>query len=96
MHRSLFSLTSTKLVAENELELSYEVPVATSRNPRPVPFTLTLLFQPNTRVLADAAVSSPSPLISNLDLADVIGINVQANDVQGLVRDIMSRVRAGA
>ncbi|PAV14732.1 hypothetical protein PNOK_0981000 [Pyrrhoderma noxium] len=80
MHRSLFSLTSTKLVAENELELSYEVPVATSRNPRPVPFTLTLLFQPNTRVLADAAVSSPSPLISNLDLDDVIGINVQAND----------------
>lgn len=101
LHRSLFSLVSTKSIAENELELTYEVPRSTtgssprSQLSKSVTFTLTLLFHPNTRTLADASVVSPDAGVSGLNLSDLIGSHVQSNDVLGLVRGITSRVRAG-
>ena len=96
LHRSLFSLVSSKAIAENELELIYELPTldAPNRTSSSTQFTLTLLFQPNTRTLADASVSSSNPVLSNLNLDDLIGSHVQSNDVFGLVRGIMARARA--
>ncbi|KAI5118490.1 hypothetical protein M0805_003522 [Coniferiporia weirii] len=100
LHRSLFSLVSTKSVAENEVELTYEVSSSSTSIPRlrimkPTTFTLTLLFHPNTRTLADASIASPDPMISELNMSDLIGSHVQSNDVLGLVRGIMARLRAG-
>ncbi|KAH8106541.1 hypothetical protein DFH11DRAFT_1236219 [Phellopilus nigrolimitatus] len=100
LHRSLFSLVSTKSVTENELELTYEIPPPTSspsnsQSDGPIPFTVTLLFHPNTRTLADASVASPDQRVSGLNLADLIGSHVQSNDVLGLVRGIMARMRSG-
>ncbi|THH03412.1 hypothetical protein EW145_g6274 [Phellinidium pouzarii] len=97
LHRSLFSLVSTKSIAENELELTYKVPRSTtgSEVSKSINFTLTLLFHPNTRTLADASVASPDAEVSGLNLSDLIGSHVQSNDILGLVRGITSRVRAG-
>lgn len=88
LHRMLFSLVSHKIVAENEIQLTYSVSTQT-----PSDITITLLFQPNTRCLADASISSPDPSLAGLNLADLIGSHVHSNDVLGLVRGILARAR---
>ena len=89
VHKSLFMLLSHKSNAENELELTY---AASAKEDSPT-FTLTLLFHPNTRMLANASLSSENASISGLDLDDLIASRVQANDVPGLVGGVMARVR---
>ncbi|EJC98205.1 uncharacterized protein FOMMEDRAFT_171151 [Fomitiporia mediterranea MF3/22] len=97
LHRMLFSLVSHKAVAENELTLTYSVPAhPTSQTSELTQLTITLLFHPNTRILADASISSPDQHLANLNLADLIGSHVQSNDVLGLIRGILARVRHGA
>ncbi|OCB88534.1 hypothetical protein A7U60_g4349 [Sanghuangporus baumii] len=94
LHRMLFSLVSHKAVTENEIQLTYSVSAeAPSRPQAPSNLTITLLFQPNTRCLADASISSPDPSLAGLNLADLIGSHVQSNDVLGLVRGILARAR---
>lgn len=56
--------------------------------------TLNLLFHPNTRILADASISSPDFRLASMNLNDLIGSHVQNNDVVGLIRGIMARARA--
>ena len=89
VHKSLSSLQSHRSSAENELELTY----ALSPKPDSPTYTLTLLFHPNTRMLANASVASVNGQISGLDLNDLIASSVQANDVPGLVGGVMARVR---
>lgn len=94
LHRSLFSLHESKLLAENELALTYNIDRAEGSQRPPCLVTLTLLFHPNTRRLADASISSPDPVVSQMDFADLVGSHVQSNDVLGLVRGIMARIRS--
>lgn len=77
--------------AENELELTYATPTSPKADSQT--FTLTLLFHPNTRVLANASISSDDAVIRGIDLNDLIASRVQANDVPGLVGGVMARVR---
>lgn len=94
LHRMLFSLVSHKIVAENEIQLTYSVSAQIpSQTQVPSDITITLLFQPNTRCLADASISSPDPFLAGLNLADLIGSHVHSNDVLGLVRGILARAR---
>lgn len=62
-------------------------------SPSPIPLALTLLFHPNTRVLADASVSSEDKRVAAMDLNELIGIHIQNNDIVGLIRAVMARVR---
>ncbi|KLO09083.1 hypothetical protein SCHPADRAFT_879781 [Schizopora paradoxa] len=93
LHRSLFSLQESKLLAENELALTYNVDQRQKR--RPCTITVTLLFHPNTRRIADATITSSDPLVSEMNFADLVGSHVQSNDVLGLIRAVMARVRSG-
>jgi len=93
LHRSLFSLHEPKLLAENELALTYNIEQRRKR--KPCTITVTLLFHPNTRRIADATISSSDTLVSEMDFADLVGSHVQSNDVLGLIRAIMARVRSG-
>ncbi len=93
LHRSLFSLHESKLLAENELALTYNIEQRRKR--KPCTITVTLLFHPNTRRIADATISSSDALVSEMNFADLVGSHVQSNDVLGLIRAIMARVRSG-
>ncbi|TCD59893.1 hypothetical protein EIP91_011216 [Steccherinum ochraceum] len=87
LHRQLFSLESFTAPSENELRLIYslESPNPTASNRR---LTITLLFVPNTRRLADAQVEG-----LDADVGDVVAAHVQANDVSGLVAALLARAR---
>ncbi|EJF64414.1 hypothetical protein DICSQDRAFT_153431 [Dichomitus squalens LYAD-421 SS1] len=88
LHRSLLSLESAHSESENELHLTYNITPRGSTDSRQV--FIKLLFVPNSRQLADAQVEG---LI--LDVGDVIGAHVQANDVPRLIAAVLSRARAG-
>lgn len=92
LHHALFSLHSKETVSENELRLTYHFESPT--NTSVVVFTITLLFHPNTRHLADASLSSSESRLAELGLQDLVGSHVQCNDVAGLIRGIHARVRA--
>ncbi|TDL18800.1 hypothetical protein BD410DRAFT_830783 [Rickenella mellea] len=92
LHRSLASLQAMQCVAENELELTYMMtPLSNPLSNLTV--TITLLFLPNTQELAEVHLSGPDP-VPNIDIQDVVGSHVQANDVPGLVRSLLARLRA--
>ena len=68
--------------------LSYAIdPLAKTKNPRIV--TITLLFLPNTRQLADVRIEG----LDELDMTNVVDSHVQANDVPGLIWNIVTRAR---
>ncbi|KAH8107825.1 hypothetical protein BXZ70DRAFT_912812 [Cristinia sonorae] len=89
LHREMFSLESFIAPSENELKLTYSLEPSrpTSANRR---LTVTLLFVPNTRHLADAQVEG---LMS--DVEDVVAAHVQANDVSGLIAALLAIARTG-
>jgi len=53
--------------------------------------TITLLFIPNTRQLAEAQVQG----VDDIDVAEVVDSHVLMNDVPGLVAAVLARARAG-
>ena len=50
--------------------------------------TVTLLFVPNTRRLADAQVEG-----LEMDVGDAMAAHIQANDVSGLIAALLARAR---
>ncbi|KAI0087446.1 hypothetical protein BDY19DRAFT_955811 [Irpex rosettiformis] len=89
LHKSLYSLKTYISPSENELHLSYAIASTTGRASHNI--SVTLLFLPNTRQLADARIAG---LPSNSDMSDVIGARIQSNDVPGLVAAVLARARA--
>jgi len=85
LHRSILSLISSRSPSENSLVLTYLVP------PRNLELTITLLFIPNTRQLAEAQVQG----VDDIDVAEVVDSHVLMNDVPGLVAAVLARARAG-
>lgn len=86
LNKTLFSLESLQSPSENELCLTYNLPAAGGIRQR---ITVTLLFVPNTRRLADARVDGLGS-----DVGDMVGAHVQANDVSGLLASLLARARA--
>ncbi|KAI0346362.1 hypothetical protein BDW22DRAFT_1352418 [Trametopsis cervina] len=89
LHTSLHSLMSYVSASENELRLSYAISSIAGGPPHDI--SITLLFIPNTRQLADARIAG---LPSNSDMSDVIGARTQSNDVSGLIAAVLARARA--
>ncbi|EPQ52056.1 hypothetical protein GLOTRDRAFT_140516 [Gloeophyllum trabeum ATCC 11539] len=85
MH-SITGLASKHSVSENELRLTYFVDAAPGDNRQ---VTVTLLFVPNTRQLADVHVEG----VSEDDLGDLIDSHIQANDAPGLIAAVLARSR---
>jgi len=83
LHRSVHSLISSHSPSENSLVLTYLVP--------PRELTITLLFIPNTRQLAEAKVEG----IDDIDVAEVVDSHVLMNDASGLVAAVLARARTG-
>lgn len=68
--------------------LSYAIdPSAKTKDPRIV--AITLLFLPNTRQLADVRIEG----LDELDMTNAVDSHVQANDVPGLIWNIVTRAR---
>ncbi|KIM91719.1 hypothetical protein PILCRDRAFT_828 [Piloderma croceum F 1598] len=82
LHRSIMSLISSHSPSENSLVLTYLIP--------PRELTITLLFIPNTRQLAEAQVTG----IDDIDVAEVVDSHILTNDVPGLVAAVLVRARA--
>ncbi|WRT67088.1 uncharacterized protein IL334_004054 [Kwoniella shivajii] len=79
-YRSLLGIKSVKAISDNELHLEYDVPGG--------PVTLVLEFDELTKRFADAR------LIGNdMDISESVGIAAGANDVPGLVADVLLRLR---
>lgn len=89
LHRNLHSLASFTSPSENELHLVYDIH-PTSADAVRQHVTIVLLFVPNTRQLGDIQVTG---LPSNVDLSDVIGAHIQANDVPGLIAAVLEHAR---
>ncbi|KAI0697017.1 hypothetical protein BC835DRAFT_802879 [Cytidiella melzeri] len=89
LHKSLHSLKFFTSSSENELRLSYAISSTTGRATHDI--SITFLFVPNTRQLADARITG---LPSNSDMSDVIGARIQSNDVPGLIAAVLARARA--
>lgn len=89
VHRSLASLEFKEQVSDDELQLIYIVGAGTERKR----VTIALDYHPGDapRRLKDAVVDvdgQEEPALKNLMEA-----HVEANDVRGLVRDVLMRVR---
>jgi hypothetical protein len=84
-------MQSCRSISENELELSYAISLPNSsektKNHRVV--TITLLFLPNTRQLADVRIEG----LEKADVSNAVDSYVQANDVPGLIWYVLSRER---
>jgi hypothetical protein len=84
-------MQSCRSISENELELSYAIGLPNSsektKNHRVV--TITLLFLPNTRQLADVRIEG----LEKADVSNAVDSYVQANDVPGLIWYVLSRER---
>ncbi|KAI9569935.1 hypothetical protein HD554DRAFT_472797 [Boletus coccyginus] len=92
IHRAWFSLKSTHVESENELQLTYStIPPPGSVSPEPNNLVLTLLFIPNTRQLVSADVTLGGV---ELELGDVVDAHVQANDISGLVSAVLVHAHA--
>lgn len=89
LHRSLFSLASYHTPSENSLVLTYLVPPSPGRE-----LVLTLVFVPNTRTLASAAVAGAG--VDGVDVAEVVDAHVLTNDLPGLVAAVLARARGAA
>ena len=84
-HKELYSLESHHAPSENELRLVYAL---TGPNGARKRVSITLLFVPNTRRLAEAQVEGISS-----SLEEVIGVHTQANDVSGLISALLATAR---
>lgn len=78
------SLDKFETPSDNELRLTYSLP-----NARTV--TIALLFLPNTRQIAEAHLVDSD---IDIDIQELVGVHSACNDVPGLVRAILARLRA--
>ena len=84
LHKSLLSLDKFETPSDNELRLTYSLPKARKA-------TIALLFMPNTRQIAEAHVIDSDV---EVDIQELVGVYSACNDVPGLVRAILARLRA--
>jgi hypothetical protein len=83
LHKCMHNLLASHSPSENEIRLTYRVP----GSPPPSEVTLTLLFYPNTRLLASASVSPP------FDIEDLIEWCVESNDVPGFISAVLDMAK---
>ena len=74
---------------DNELRLKHRV--YPENSPSAHLITIQLVFQPNSRRLAEAKVFGVEEL--GIDLEDVLSAHLESNDVHGLVGAVLSRTR---
>jgi hypothetical protein len=79
------SLDKFETPSENELRLTYSL--SKSRKA-----TIALLFLPNTRQIAEAHLIDSDV---DIDIQELVGVHSACNDVAGLLRAILARLRAG-
>ncbi|WVR05241.1 hypothetical protein IAU60_002253 [Kwoniella sp. DSM 27419] len=82
-YRSLLGIRSVKAVSENELHLEYDVDQG--------PVTLVLMFEDQTKRLADATLTG-----SDTDISEVLETAKGNNDVPGFIADVLVRLRTVA
>jgi len=90
LQRSLNNLEESHSASENELRLTYKLDSPSPSPPHRI--TITLIFAPDTRRLADAQVSGLDEL--GVNVGDLIDAQVQVDDVHGLVAAVIARSRA--
>lgn len=78
------SLESFETPTDNELRLIYSLP----KGRRAV---VQFVFKPGTDRLAEASLLEPS----NMDIQELVSVHAVSNDVPGLIRAILARLRAG-
>ncbi|WWC61172.1 uncharacterized protein I303_103752 [Kwoniella dejecticola CBS 10117] len=79
-YRSLLGIQSVKAVSDNELHMEYDVPNG--------PVILALMFDEVTKRFVDANLIG-----SDIDISECVSIAAGANDVPGLVSDVLLRLR---
>jgi hypothetical protein len=84
-------MESCRSISENELELSYAIslPNGSEKTKNHCVVTITLLFLPNTRQLADVRIEG----LEKANVSNAVDSYVQANDVPGLIWYVLSRER---
>ncbi|PSR70751.1 hypothetical protein PHLCEN_2v13371 [Hermanssonia centrifuga] len=82
LHKSFYSLESSRSASENELHLVYSLSSARRK------LHITLVFVPNTCQLANAQISGMQS-----DTNDLVGAHVAANNVPGLIAAVLARAR---
>ncbi|KAF8518366.1 hypothetical protein BU17DRAFT_48687 [Hysterangium stoloniferum] len=83
LHRSLMSLESFETPTDNELRLTYNL----SKGRRA---TIQLVFEPKSRQIAQGAIINSDV---DLDIQELVGVHSACNDVPGLVRSVLARLR---
>lgn len=78
------SLDKFETPSDNELRLTYLLPKARKA-------TIAILFIPNTRQIAEAHLTDSD---IDIDIQELVGVHSACNDVPGLVRAILARLRA--
>ncbi|KAF8576409.1 hypothetical protein K439DRAFT_661952 [Ramaria rubella] len=86
LHKSLMSLDKFETPSDNELRLTYTLPKGRKA-------TIALLFMPNTRQIAEAHLIDTDIV---MDIQELVGVHSACNDVPGLVRAILVRLRTEA
>ncbi|KAG8911992.1 hypothetical protein FRC00_005461 [Tulasnella sp. 408] len=76
MYKDLFGLEAIDTPSENELRLQYS---------KPVPYTVSLVFNPTTKQLADAKARIPLLGLPGVDISEAIDLAVDANDGRQLL-----------
>ncbi|GJJ14864.1 hypothetical protein Clacol_009132 [Clathrus columnatus] len=84
LHKSLMSLESFETPTDNELRVTYALPKGRRA-------TLQLIFKPGTRQLAEASLLNSS---FKIDIQELVSIHAISNDVPGLLRAVLARLRA--
>jgi hypothetical protein len=89
LHRSMHDLISLEKPSENEMHLTYRILPPESGGGTGYRFKVTLLFHPNTRLLASASCD-PS-----LDITDLLEWGVESNDVSGFLCAVLQLAKSG-
>lgn len=94
LHQSMFNLVSLESTSENELRLTYRIPPP-STPPRTL--SISLIFEPTTRILAAALVQCTvdGGMQEELELEDIIDSHIQGDvdDVHGAVAAVLAWAR---
>lgn len=100
LKHKLTDLHSFTPVADNEVRLTYRLSSPSSPK-RPREITITLIFVPNSRQLAEARIEGLPPRTKGGNAegagqegcADTIAAHVQANDPAGLIWTLLAKAR---
>ncbi|KAJ7664696.1 hypothetical protein B0H17DRAFT_1171496 [Mycena rosella] len=83
LHRSVLNLHNSQTVSENEVRLTYRV--------RRRQISITLIFVPNTKRLAEATVSGLDEF--GLEVAEIVDLHILNGDGRGLVAAVLAMAR---